>query len=179
MTRIDRPCLVVIDVQERLMAVMEGKDRLLHKIPILLQAARILQVPIVWLQQRPQALGPTVPQIEAHLQGIGPIDKMCFSAWACPQFRLRLQELAVRSAIICGIEAHVCVYQTVADLLRHGVEVHVVVDAISSRSEQDRQTAIWRMATEGVRLTTTEMVLLELLETADHPAFKEVSRLIK
>ncbi|MDH7600076.1 MAG: isochorismatase family protein [Sedimentisphaerales bacterium] len=179
MARIERPCLVIIDVQQKLMAVMEDGARLLRKIPIAIQAAKILGMPIVWLQQRPEALGPTVPEVLAHLEGLEPIDKACFSAWGSPQFRERLRGLQARSALICGIEAHVCVYQTAIDLSRCGLEVHVLADVIASRNGEDRQMAILRMASEGVKISTTEMALFDLLETADHPRFKEVSRLIK
>lgn len=179
MPRLIRPCLVVVDVQERLIQVMADRDLLIKRIEIMIQAAKLLDLAIVSSQQRPQSLGPSIPQLARHLEGIEPINKTCFSCWAEPQFRTKLQELQAKDVILCGIEAHVCIYQTTSDLIRHGFNVHVLTDAISSRSIQDRQTAIWRMGWEGARISSTEMAIFELLETADHALFKQVSRLIK
>lgn len=178
MPRLISPCLVVVDVQERLVQVMADRDLLIKRIEIMIQAARLLGLPIVLTQQKPQSLGPTIPQLARHLEGIEPVNKTYFSCWAEPQFRARLQDLHAKDVVLCGIEAHVCIYQTASDLIRHGFNVHVPSDAISSRSIQDRQNAIWRMAWEGARISSTEMTIFELLETADHALFKQVSRLM-
>lgn len=172
-------CLVVVDVQGKLAQLMYEKEKLFSAIQVLIKAAKILNVPIIWCQQCPQSLGPTVPQIAELLAGIEPINKAEFSCCGCEQFKTELAALNRRQVILCGIEAHICIYQTAVDLLRKGYNVSVITDAISSRTAENKQTAIDRMKTEGVNISCVEMALFELLRTAEHPQFKQVAGLIK
>jgi nicotinamidase-related amidase len=179
MLEIENCCLVVIDVQGKLAQLMHDKESLFKNIQILIHAAKILNIPIIWCQQCPDALGPTIPQIAELLSGIEPINKASFSCCGCDQFNTKLKELTRKQILLCGIETHVCVYQTAIDLLRKGYEVEVISDAVSSRSLHNKEVAINTMSAAGVNVTTTEMALFELLKTADNPQFKQIAKLIK
>lgn len=171
--------LVVVDVQGKLAQLMHGKDALFKNIQILIKAAQILNIPILWCQQCPDALGPTVPEIAQLLTGNEPINKAAFSCCGAEQFNTKLNELARQQILLCGIEAHVCIYQTTVDLLRKGFSVDVLADAVSSRTPENKQIAISRMAAGGASISSVEMALFELLKTAEHPQFKQIARLIK
>jgi nicotinamidase-related amidase len=140
---------------------------------------RRLGIPILWCEQVPRALGPTVPEVACHLEGLTPLPKSTFSCWGDSAFRREIQALGRKQVLLCGIEAHICVFQTARDLRHHGFGVHVLSDAVSSRSVDDRDLALCRMEQEGVRLCGLEMVLFDLLKDAKHPEFKAISRLIK
>jgi nicotinamidase-related amidase len=172
-------CLVVVDVQGKLAQLMHGKEVLFKNVQILIQAAKILDIPILWCQQCPDALGPTLPEIEQLLTDNEPINKAAFSCCGDEQFNIRLNELARNQVILCGIETHVCICQTAIDLLRKGFGVDVVADAVSSRTLENKQIAIERMTAEGVNISCTEMALFELLKTAEHSKFRQVAKLIK
>jgi len=179
MLDIQNCCLVVVDVQGKLAQLMYEKDTLFKNIEILIKAAKILNIPILWCQQCPQSLGQTVPQIAELLSDSDPINKASFSCCGCDQFNEKLNELSRRQILLCGIEAHVCIYQTAVDLLRKSFAVDVLADAVSSRTLENKQVALQRMAAESANVTTTEMALFELLKTADHPYFKQIAKLVK
>jgi nicotinamidase-related amidase len=172
-------CLVVVDVQGKLAQLMADKETLFRNIQILIQGARILEIPILWCQQVPEALGLTLPEIAQLLTGIEPIDKASFSCCGEDRFNRELDRTNARQVLLCGIETHVCVYQTAMDLLTRGLEPTVIADAVSSRTPQNRHIALTRLAAEGAKIGSTEMVLFELLKTAKHPQFKSVARLVK
>ncbi len=171
--------LTVIDVQGKLAQLMHDRQPLCGNIRTLIQAAHILEVPILWCQQCPKALGPTIPEIAELLSDCEPIDKSSFSCCGSEQFRSALQALDRRQAILCGIETHVCVYQTAMNLKSDHHEVTVIADAVSSRTVENKRIALDRMSREGIKVGSTEMVLFELLKTADHPKFRDIARLIK
>ena len=179
MLDIQNCCLVVVDVQGKLAQLMYDKEVLFKNIQILIKTAKILKIPILWCQQCPDALGPTIPEIAQLLTDSEPIDKSAFSCCGAEQFNIKLNELKRRQIILCGIESHVCVYQTAIDLLGKGYSVDLIADAVSSRTLENRQIGINRMAAEGVNISCTEMALFELLRTAEHPDFKKVAKLIK
>jgi nicotinamidase-related amidase len=179
MLEISQASLVVVDVQGKLAQLMADKDALFKNVGILIQAARILEIPILWCQQVPAALGPTVPEIAELLTGIEPIDKASFSCAGHEPFNVQLQALGRKQVLLCGIETHICVYQTAMDLFERGFDVTVVSDAVSSRTTDNRQVALARLAAENVKVGSTEMVLFELLKTAQHPHFKPIARLVK
>jgi len=171
--------LVIVDVQGKLAALMTEREMLFRKLAITIQAARILNIPILWCEQVPTALGPTVPQIACHLEGLTPLTKSTFSCWHDSGFRTELLALDRKQVLLCGIEAHICVYQTARDLLHRGFDVQILADAISSRTAGDRDLALQRMHQEGGALCGVEMILFDLLKDAKHPNFKELSRLVK
>ena len=179
MLNIQDCCLVVVDVQGKLAQLMYEKEVLFKNIQVLIKSAKILDIPILWCQQCPDALGPTLPEIAQLLTDFEPIDKSAFSCCGAEQFNIKLNELKRRQVILCGIESHVCVYQTAVDLLRKGFCVDLVADAVSSRTPENRQIGINRMAAEGINISCTEMALFELLQTAEHPEFRNIAKLIK
>ena len=179
MLDIQKCCLVVVDVQGKLAQSMHGKEALFNNIQILIKSAKILSVPVIWCQQVPEALGPTLPQIAQLLTGTGPIDKASFSCCGVEEFNGRLDSLARRQVLLCGIETHVCIYQTAADLLDKGYDVNLIVDAVSSRTLENKRIATNRMEAIGVNIGSVEMVLFELLRTAEHPQFKQIAKLVK
>ncbi len=167
----DRAALLVIDVQEgfRSYSTFSGVADACAK---LVQAARILEVPALVSEQYPKGLGHTAPEV--GLQDEPRIEKTVFSAARADGFELRGRQ----QAIVCGIEAHVCVSQTVHDLLDRGLEVHVPADAVGSRHDVDYQRGLERMQRAGAIVTTVEAALFELLERAGTPEFKSVQALI-
>jgi nicotinamidase-related amidase len=179
MLDIEKCTLVVVDVQGRLAQLMYGREALLKNIQILIKAAKILDIPIVWCQQVPDSLGPTVPEIAELLSDTEPINKASFSCCGDERFISRLNSLDRQQVLLCGIETHVCIYQTAVDLCSRGYEVSVAADAVSSRTEENKQTAIAKMQTMGINIYSTEMALFELLKTAEHPQFKQIAKLIK
>ena len=183
-TKLDRlqALLVVIDVQEKLMPVIDGSDHVTRNIERLIRGCHILGVPAVVTEQYVKGLGPTVEPLQRALEetsGPRPIEKSCFSAHGCEPFVAQLTALARRQIVVAGVEAHVCVYQTVADLLASGFSVSVVADATSSRTQSNRDIALRRMQGDGALLTSTEMALFELTTNAGTDEFRAISRLIR
>src|SRR4030042_3212884 len=123
-------CLVIIDVQGKLAQLMYNNEALFKNIQILIKALQILSIPILWCQQIPKALGATVPQIANLLTNNEPINKSCFSCCGSKEFKEKIASLGRNQVLLCGIEAHVCVYQTAVDLLAEGKEVHIIADAV-------------------------------------------------
>jgi len=179
MLDIDKCCLVVVDVQGKLAQLMHERQTLFSNIQILIKSAKILNIPILWAQQCPDNLGPTVPEIAELLADNEPINKSAFSCYGQESFNTELNELGRNQILLCGIETHVCIYQTAIDMLRKGFVVNVIADAVSSRTAGNKQIAINRMADEGAKIVSVEMALFELLKTAEHPQFRQVARLIK
>ena len=179
MLNIEKTSLVVVDVQGKLAELMYDKESVFSNCVILVKSAKILGLGILWCQQYPKALGETIPQLSELLGDEDPIDKLCFSCAGHPDFIARLNELKCEQVMLCGIESHVCVHQTAMDLLDRDYDVHLISDAVSSRTESNKKVAIQRMRDEGVCVSSTEMALFELLRTAEHESFKEVAKLIR
>ena len=171
--------LLVVDVQESLANVMFRKDNALKNIAGTIQGAKILGIPILWTEQAPQKIGKTVPSISALLSDLTPIEKITFSCCADAKFMQALGSFERKQILIVGIEAHVCVYQTAMDLVNLGYDVHVVADAVSSRTEENRSAGLGRIKDLGAGVTTTEMALCELLKVAEGEKFKQIIKLIK
>jgi nicotinamidase-related amidase len=179
MLEIDHCCLVVVDIQGKLAQLMADKETLFNNVRILIQAAKLLEIPILWCQQVPESLGPTVPEIAELLADVEPIDKASFSCVGHEPFNIELESLDREQVLLCGIETHVCIYQTAMDLLWEDYDVTVIADAVSSRTPENKRIALEALAFEGVPVAGTEMVLFDLLKTAQHPQFKAVARLVK
>jgi nicotinamidase-related amidase len=180
MLTINNSALLVIDVQGKLAQVMVEKEELLANLSRMSQGAQILGLPILWLEQVPEKLGPTVPELAEILSASSrPIAKSTFSGCGASNFIAQLQQLERSQILLTGIEAHVCVYQTGVDLIERGYEVHVVTDAVSSRSLANKSLALARLNEAGAILTGSEMALFELLGKAEGDAFRAISRLVK
>lgn len=179
MLQIENTCLVIVDVQGKLATLMLSHESLFKNIQILIKACKLLSIPILWCQQSPKALGSTVLEIANLLTDNQPINKTSFSCCGCDEFNNKLNQLKRNQVLLCGIEAHVCVYQTAVDMQKAGKEVHLITDAVSSRTEANKKLAIKRLRTEGVKLSSTEMAIFELMKTADYPLFKQIAMLVK
>jgi nicotinamidase-related amidase len=169
--------LLVIDVQERINAVMANQSHL-PRIEVLVEACRALGVPVVGSEQYPKGLGATVEPLAALL-GESPASKDTFSCARDPGLGHAIAASGRTQVIVTGIEAHVCVLQTALDLLDSGARVHVPHDAVNSRRPVDRQWALERLQAAGAQITTTESVLFELVERCDTADFKTVAKLVK
>jgi len=178
--RRDDTALVVIDVQERLVPSMDRKvyQRVLGGIQTLNRGAGLLQRPVVVTEQYPRGLGATVGELREACAG-GVLEKVSFGCCGEPAFLRRLEELGCRQLLVCGMEAHVCVYQTVLGLLEQGYGVHLVRDAICSRHKLDYLNALQLAAAAGAVVTTVETALFQLLRSSTVPEFKAVSQLVK
>jgi nicotinamidase-related amidase len=170
--------LLVIDLQEKLLPAMLDSPEVTANASKMIRAAQLLQLPILATEQYPAGLGPTCPPIREAMGEAQMAEKLAFSACVEPILK-SLHASVVRQVLIVGIEAHVCVQQTVLDLLRHGYLPYVCADAISSRRALDRDTAIERMRQAGAIITTTESAIFELLGQAGTPLFKEILKIIK
>ena len=172
--------LLIIDVQGKLAHCMHEKDELIRHIAGLIHFADILSIPIIVTEQAPEKIGKTIPEITGLLSGRQPITKTSFSCCGQEQFMQDLKALGRNQIIVTGIEAHVCVFQTVCDLMDDKqYEVQVVGDAVSSRTEANKDAALERIRTFGGDVTSTEMIVCELLRTSEHEKFREVINLIK
>lgn len=175
---IQNSVLLIIDVQGKLANMMCDTDYKDH-IRALIKAAGILAIPIFLTEQAPDKIGRTVPEITQLLNGIAPITKQTFSCCGEPMFDEALKRSGRKHVIVCGIEAHVCVYQTVRDLLKDGYEVSVVVEAVSARSQHNAHAGIARCKDLGAVLTKLEMLVTELIVSTKHPKFREIMALLK
>ena len=171
--------LLVIDLQERLVPVMPRPEDLAQKAATMIAGCRILDVPIVVTQQYTKGLGNTVEEIAEALEEFNPIEKVTFSCCNTEEFNDIITNAGRKNILVSGVEAHVCIQQTVQDLLERGYNVYVIADCISSRAETDLYYAEKRMEKAGAILTTMESVLFELLTRADHPKRKDISYLLK
>ncbi|MHC4525849.1 MAG: hydrolase [Planctomycetota bacterium] len=175
----ENTCLIVIDIQEKLLPVMQNPQQVVKNTSVLIQAAKSLNVPILWCQQVPKGLGPTVGEVSSLLEGIEPINKSSFSCGGDEQFIEQIDAQKPQTAILCGIETQVCVFQTAMDLIQKGLDVHVIANATSSRTQENKDIGINRMAKEGAVISSTEMLLFELLRNAKHEKFRELAKLTK
>lgn len=172
--------LLIVDVQEKLMPAIPVRESLIANCRKLIESAKLFDVPISVTEQYAKGLGPTVPQLRELLNSAAIPDKVCFSAAECLDWGMAAEHPdRPFQVIVAGIEAHVCVLQTVVDLLSSGYQVFVPADAIASRSKLDWKLALRRMAASGGIVTTTESVMFEWCASADSPAFKQLSQLVK
>ena len=174
-----RSGLLVVDIQEKILAVMADPERVVENTIKLIQGCTILEVPVFVTEQYPDGLGQTVAPVKEAVGEVEMRGKLSFSCCGIEGLSRSLRSQKVEQVVVCGIESHVCVWQTAMDLIHEDFLVYVVRDAVSSRKEVDCETALDRMAFHGIGVTTTEMVLFELLEKAGTEAFKQVAKLIK
>ena len=169
---------VLIDLQVKLLRAIHAREALVEQMARLVRGMRALEVPIVWTEQNPDGLGPTTPEVAELLPG-APIAKFSFSCCGEHAFVEALAALAPTQVVLAGIESHVCVWQTAADLLATGHEVHVCADAVSSRTPENRAIGLQRARDAGAQVTSVEMALFELLGEAKGPAFKPILQIVK
>ncbi|MDA3929239.1 MAG: hydrolase [Prolixibacteraceae bacterium] len=170
---------VVVDIQKRLLPVMDQSDELLTNCNVLIKGLQELSVPIIATQQYTRGLGETVSEISSSINNFLPIEKTSFSCYDEPAFVEALEEEDAKNVLICGIESHVCVLQTAIDLKEAGYQPIVVFDCVSSRTNFNKQMALERFRFEGIMVTSYESILFELTKGAKAPEFKTISKLVK
>ncbi len=171
----DRTTLIVVDVQEAFRKAIPDFERIAKATATLIEGAEAIGIPVVITEQYPKGLGETVPEVAEHLpEGVEPLEKVVFAASEAEGFDLEGRD----QALVCGIETHVCVNQTALDLLASGVDVQVAVDAVGSRTEENKGVGLQKMERAGATLTSVETALFELLGRAGTDEFKQVQRLI-
>jgi nicotinamidase-related amidase len=171
--------LVLVDVQGKLAQAMHNKEALFENLKKIVKGAQVLGVPILWAEQNPDGLGPTIPEIAELLTDQNPVSKLSFSCCGNEQFMKNLEAVNRKNMVVVGIEAHVCVYQTAADLIDQQYDVQVVADAVASRTPENKQIGLEKCKDAGAGLTSTETVLFELLREARGDRFKDIIQLVK
>lgn len=174
--RADRSCLLLVDVQEKLIKHIDKHHRVVANCEWLLRAAKAMQIPILVSEQYPSGLGTTVPELRELVPAADIVEKIHFSCASDENCLTRINNLGREQIVVIGIEAHVCVLQTAIELSEKDKEVFVVVDAISSRDSNDKKYAVRRMLGCGIQIVTKEMVLFEWMERAGTQRFKEMSK---
>lgn len=182
--RIDHPTtdnalLLIVDIQGRLARLMHDSEVMIDQCRRLIQGCRLLELPVVWAEQLPDKLGPTVPELVEVLDGLEPGAKSSFGCCGDADLMKAIEDSGRDRILLCGIETHVCVWQTAAALRDKGMEVHLIADAVSSRSAFNRDIGLRRMEAAGVHLSNVEMALFELMVDASHPRFRDVTALLK
>ncbi len=176
--RREETALLVIDIQERILKAMMNSEELIANSKKLISGFGVMNVPIFYTEQYPKGLGNTVPELKELLEEDA-IAKLSFSCFGAGDLFETLVAKRIKQVVVAGIESHVCVQQTVLDLLANDFQVNLVADAVSSRKEKDYLIALDRMRANGAELVTTETVLFELLQVCGTDEFKAVSKLIK
>lgn len=175
----ENSALLIVDVQERLAAVMDERAGVVTNCVRLVELSKMLDINVVLTEQYPRGLGPTVPEIIKALPSYQPIEKLTFDCCGEPGFVKALRELNKKNIILAGMETHICVLQTCISLLRAGFNVHLVRDAVCSRTILNRDTGIGFMKDAGAVITCTETVMFQLLKIAGTEEFKTISRMIR
>jgi len=172
--------LVVVDIQEKLLPPIFQKDQLVHNAQLLIRLAELLKIPAIVTTQYSRGLGKIVPEIASLLPN-EPIDKLAFSCFGSDAFCTSLRRVPGQrtTVLLCGMEAHICVAQTALAALREGYIVHVASDAVSSRTEWNRNVGLERMRSAGAVISSTEMIIYELLGSSGTPAFKDMLKYLK
>lgn len=175
----EKTALLIIDIQERILPAIFEYERVVENALKLVNGFKILKIPIYFTEQYPKGLGPTEPRIKAALENSEAIQKMTFSCYGAGDLFVEMKNKGIEQVVVCGVESHVCVLQTVLDLLAQDFQVHLAADAVSSRRKFDYEIALRRMESNGAEVTLTESVLFELLNICGTDEFKAVSKLIK
>ena len=171
--------LLVVDVQGKLAQLMDDREVLFANLRRMIQGARVLDIPVIWIEQLPEKLGPSIPEVALELPGQSPIAKDSFSCAGNARFNEALESTGRKQVLLTGIETHICVYQTAIDLLDAGYQVELVTDATGSRIASNKPLGIGKMQSHGAVLTSTEMCLFELMRVATHPAFRTIQQIVK
>lgn len=170
---------MVIDIQEKLVPAIHNKDEVVQKNVQLLNGLKAVGCPVIFTQQYTKGLGMTVPELVETQDNFQYLEKMTYSCLDTQEIKDALEKLGKKTVIISGLETHICVMQTVRDLIAEGYQVYLIADAISSRTEFNYQIGMERMKQEGAVISSVESVLFELLVKAGTPEFKVISKLIK
>src|SRR4030042_2170670 len=171
--------LVIIDIQDKLAAAMKYKEPVVNNCLHLIELTRLLQIPVLLTEQYPKGLGPTLPEIQEALPVYAPFEKTAFNCCQETGFLEKVESMGRKKLILAGMETHICVLQTGLGLLEEGYDIHIVQDAICSRTKKDFRSGIEYLRDAGTVITSTETVLFQLLQKAGTEAFKIISQRIK
>ncbi len=171
--------LIIVDVQGKLARIVQDSEKMIGNLEKLIRGCQLLSMPIIHLEQNPNGLGNTVPELEKLLVNQKAIEKYSFNAFENQEFKESILKTNRKQWLVCGIEAHICVYQTVIGLFTNNFEVEVVADCISSRSKDSIDLALQKMQQKGISLTNVEMCLYELVKDSRNENFREILNLIK
>jgi len=171
--------LIIIDIQGKLATLMHDFDSFVTQTQILVNGAQTLQIPIIWAEQMPDKLGKTIPEVSSLLNQQTPTPKNTFSCCGNNALKLEISNSNKQHFLIAGIEAHICVFQTVTDLLEMEKTVHVISDATSSRTQQNKNIGINRMKESGAIISSVEMCLFEIMGKAGGDQFKAITKTLK
>ncbi len=176
----EKTVMLLVDVQGQLAQLMYERDTLFSQLETMIRGMQILGVPIIWMEQIPSKLGPTTERIASLMPpDQKPIDKCSFSCCGEPQFMAAFEAAGRSQVLITGIETHICVFQTGVELMEKGCKVQVVSDCVSSRTLENKQIGLNRLASEGAKITCVEMAFFELMKAARGETFKQMVKLIK
>lgn len=179
MLKIDNTVLLIVDVQGNLAHLMHEKENLFENLTKIIKGAQCLSLPILLAEQNPEGLGPTIPQLSGLFNDPRPISKLSFSCCGSDYFLKELEALQRENILVAGIETHVCVYQTVRDLIKTNYTVEIVADAVSSRTSENKRIGLEKIRDAGARITSVETALFELLEVAEGDKFKRILEIVK
>lgn len=171
--------LLVVDVQGKLARIVDDSDMMVHRLCTLIKGAKLLNLPIIWVEQNPAKLGSTIPEVSQLLDELTPFSKVTFNAMASDDIRCAINTSGCNQWLVCGIESHICVYQSVMAMSAAGYEVEVVEDAVSSRDPKHKSIAIEKFRQQGIAISCVEMAIYELLQTSDSDLFKAFLVLIR
>jgi hypothetical protein len=176
---IDKTVALLVDVQGKLARKMCDNETLFDSLEIFIKGMKILGIPIIWMEQIPSKLGPTVDEIQHLMTENTSIPKDSFSCCSEPVFMEKLNSLSRNQVLVTGIETHICVFQTVRDLIVNGFDVQVVSDCVSSRTQENKAVGLQRIVQAGAHMTSVEMIFFELLQRAQGDHFRQIIHLIK
>lgn len=166
--------LIVIDVQGKLARMVNESELLVQNLKRLISVFDAMSIPIVWVEQYPEGLGKTIPEISELLKNRNPFPKYTFSALGNEKIENEIVKLNKKQWLVCGIETHICVYQTAMDLLAKNYEVEIVADAVSSRTKESKELALSKLQKKGIGLTNIEMCVYELIKNSKNDIFKKI-----
>jgi len=176
---IDKTVMLLIDVQGQLAQLMYEREKLFKSLQTFIQGMKILEVPIIWLEQIPENLGHTREEISQHLTDELPIEKFAFSCCSEPAFMDKFEKIGRNQVLLTGIETHICVFQSAYDLINKACKVQVVADCVSSRTKENKEIGIQRIQATGGEISSVEMVFFELMKAARGDKFRQLVKLIK
>ncbi|MFO7984490.1 MAG: hydrolase [Desulfatiglandaceae bacterium] len=171
--------VVIVDMQEKLMGVMERKERVIDRAVKLIHLAEVFDLPVILTEQNPNGLGSTLPEIQNHLPTYAPIEKLDFDCLNVEAFNKRLEEVRLHNILLMGVETHICIFQTCISLLERGYQVHIPHHAVDSRTTDNWSIGLDLMRDAGAVITSTEAVIFQLLKKAGTEEFKKMLAYVK
>ena len=175
----DNTFFLLVDVQGKLAHSMHAREQLFGNLKKIVNGMRVLEVPILWAEQNPKGLGPTVPEVAELLTDLQAMPKYSFSCYKNKDIRQSIESLKRPNVLVAGIETHVCVYQTVRDLIKASYHTQIVADAVSSRTAENKQIGLDKCKSAGADISSVETVLFELLDVAEGEIFKKILEIVR